>query len=95
MFKSMLVKYAEHNLAKSIVNYDLPGVHAALDRGARKIDFLLMQQADFGNGSAQIPAGKFHDPVKLAQHVGFKQALPLFEQYGVSPSSNSSPALRK
>ena len=81
MMKSLLKGYAEYRLPQAIVNYDLAKVQECLDRGARRIDYLLMQNADFGNGSQQVPAGKFHDPIELARKVGFTDGVNLIERY--------------
>ena len=94
MMKPLLKKYAEYRLPQAIVNYDLAKVQECLDRGARHIDYLLMQNADFGNGSQQIPAGKFSDPVELAKKVGFTEGVNLIERYTKNTRDVSNPAPR-
>ena len=82
MFKQMLQNYAEHKLGDAIARGDAAAVQACLNRGARKVDYLLMQPADFGAGNHRVPAGKFDDPVKLAKAVGFKEGLRLLAAAG-------------
>lgn len=81
MFKQMLKSYAENKMGPAIANYDLNALQHCLNRGARQIDYMLMQKADFGNGSTKIPAGKFTDPIKLAEHVGFHDGVKLMQQH--------------
>ena len=82
MFKQMLQNYAENKLGDAIARGDAAAVQACLSRGARKINYLLMQPADFGPGSQRVPAGKFDDPVKLAKAVGFQEGLRLLTAAG-------------
>lgn len=84
MFKNLLNARNERKFGEAIAARDLSGMQSLLDKGVRRVDFMLMQPADFGTGQTKIPAGKFNDPVKLAREVGLpSEGMRLLASYGL------------
>lgn len=94
-----ITKRAERKLGEAISNHDVDDMKKHLERGARKVDFMLMQSSDFGQGNVQVPAGKFNDPISLAKTVGLRaDGMAMLAQYGIVDPATSTPkntALRR
>ena len=84
MLGQLLQSRNERKLGEAIAAHDLGKMEALLGKGIRRVNYLLMRPGDFGDGSVQVPAGKFEDPVSLARQVGLRQdGLALLARYGV------------
>ena len=87
-----ILKRAERKLGEAINNHDVEDMRKHLERGARQVDFMQMQQADFGQGNVMIPACKFSDPIQLAKRVGLQpEGMNLLAQYGLKDPEASAP----
>lgn len=97
MFGNLIQNRNERKLGEAIAAHDLGKMQGLLEKGVRKVNYLLMQPGDFGDGSTMIPAGKFEDPVSLARKVGMQQeGMALLARYGLSDQAPapSRPGLR-
>lgn len=73
MLQALLKSRAEKKLPEAIVAGDTAKIKHYLDRGARKIDYLLWRDGDFPGD--RVPMCKFSDPVKLATYIGSNAAV--------------------
>lgn len=83
----------ERKLGEAIAKEDLVKMAEYLELGVRKVDYLRTVPADFGNGKTMIPAGKYSDPVKLAQDTGMSaRGMRLLQQYGLGNGPAPQPS---
>lgn len=85
MFGKLLQARNERKLGEAIAAHDLGKMQAFLEKGVRKVDYLMMRPGDFGDGSTMVPAGMFVDPVSLARKVSMPpEGMALLARYGLS-----------